>query len=65
MALSDKVREIRIISLMTAASMIEDYASSGVSTDDIGLSEDKIAMLEIENKRTAKKLRAMAASLAR
>ncbi|MEH6454870.1 MAG: hypothetical protein V7749_00980 [Cocleimonas sp.] len=63
MALSDKRREIRIISLTTAASMIEDYVSSGVTTEDIELSEDEIEMLGTENKKTAAKLRAMAAKL--
>ncbi|WP_076415018.1 hypothetical protein [Shewanella sp. UCD-KL12] len=51
MDLSDKRREISIISLTTAASMIEDYVSSGVTTEDIDLSDDEIEMLGTENKK--------------
>ena len=63
MALSEKRREICIISLTTAASMIEDYVSSCVTTEDIGLTEDEILILDIENQKTAAKLRSMAAKL--
>ena len=63
MSLSKRRREIRQISLTTAASMIEDYVSQGVTEEDIGLTDAEMEILDIENKKLAVKLRKMAAKL--
>lgn len=63
MALGDTRRRLRIMSLSTAASMIDDYFSGGADYDEIGLTEEEAEILEQENKRTAAKLYAMAEKL--
>ena len=54
---------IRIVALTTAASMIEDYVSSGVNYDDIGLNERQLEIMDEENMKIASKLRLQAAKL--
>ncbi|WP_347364403.1 hypothetical protein [Vibrio vulnificus] len=49
--------------LTTAASMIEDYVSSGVDPDDIGLTDKQLEIMDQENKKLAAKLYAMAEKL--
>lgn len=61
--LGEERRRIRIISLTTAASMIEDYYSSGVGYDDTGLTERQLEIMHEENLKIAKKLRSQAAKL--
>lgn len=46
MALGQEQRMIRITALTTAASMIEDYVSSGVNYDDIGLTERQLEIMD-------------------
>ncbi|ELP5729283.1 hypothetical protein QTV44_002549 [Vibrio vulnificus] len=54
---------IRRMALTTAASMIEDYVSSGVNYDDIGLTDKQLEIMDQENKKIANKLRFQAAKL--
>lgn len=63
MALGQEQRMIRITALTTAASMIEDYVSSGVNYDDIGLTERQLEIMDKENKKIANKLRLQADKL--
>lgn len=63
MALGQERRMIRKLALTTAASMIEDYVSSGVSEEDIGLNERQLEIMDEENKKIANKLRLQAAKL--
>jgi hypothetical protein len=63
MALGDTRRRLRVMSLTTAASMIEDYFSGGAEHDEIGLTEEEAEIMEQENKKLAAKLYAMAAKL--
>jgi len=63
MALSDARRRLRIMSITTAASMIEDYFSGGAEHEEIGLTEKEAEIMEQENKKLAAKLYAMADKL--
>lgn len=63
MSLGQERRMIRKIALTTAASMIEDYVSSGVNYDDIGLTEKQLEIMDQENKKIADKLRLQASKL--
>lgn len=63
MALSDTRKRLRVMSLTTAASMIEDYFSGGAEHDEIGLTEEEAEIMEQENKKLAAKLYAMAEKL--
>lgn len=63
MALGDTRRRLRVMSLTTAASMIEDYFSGGAEPDEIGLTTEEAEIMEQENKKLAAKLYAMAAKL--
>lgn len=63
MALGQERRMIRRMALTTAASMIEDYVSSGVNYDDIGLTDKQLEIMDQENKKIANKLRFQAAKL--
>lgn len=63
MALGDTRRRMRIMSLTTAASMIEDYFSGGAENEEIGLTEEEAEIMEQENKKVAAKLYAMAEKL--
>ncbi|MFA0227789.1 hypothetical protein BCT46_23490 [Vibrio sp. 10N.261.46.E8] len=60
MALSSLRKKIRIMSLTTAASMIEDYVEQGLDEEAIGLSEEEVGILEEENKKTARMLYTLA-----
>lgn len=62
-ALGEERRMIRITALTTAASMIEDYVSSGVNYDDVGLTERQLEIMDKENMKIANKLRLQAAKL--
>jgi hypothetical protein len=62
-ALGQERRMIRIMALTTAASMIEDYVSSGVDYDDIGLTEKQLEIMDAENKKIADRLRTQASKL--
>lgn len=63
MALSDTRRMLRIMSLTTAASMIEQYQGGGADSEDLELTEEEFEMFIEENKKTAEKLFAMAEKL--
>ena len=63
MALGDTRRRMRIMSLTTAASMIDDYFSGGADNEEIGLTEEEAEIMEQENKKVAAKLYAMAEKL--
>lgn len=63
MALGDTRRRMRIMSLTTAASMIDDYFSGGAEHDEIGLTEKEAEIMEQENKKLAARLYAMAEKL--
>lgn len=63
MALGDARRRLRIMSITTAASMIEDYFSGGAEHGEIGLTEEEAEIMEQENKKLASKLYAMAEKL--
>ncbi|WP_122053702.1 hypothetical protein [Vibrio sp. Evd11] len=63
MALGDTRRKLRIMSLTTAASMIDDYFSGGAEPVEIGLTEKEAEIMEQENKKVAAKLYAMAEKL--
>ncbi|MFS1436070.1 MULTISPECIES: hypothetical protein [Vibrio] len=63
MALGDTRRRMRIMSLTTAASMINDYFSGGADNEEIGLTEEEAEIMEQENKKVAAKLYAMAEKL--
>lgn len=63
MALSSLRKKLRIMSLTTAASMIEDYVEQGADGEEIGLTDEEMEILEEENKKTAKMLYAIAKKL--
>ena len=63
MALSATRKRLRIMSLTTAASMIEDYVEQGAEGKEIGLTDEEMDILEQENKKVAARLYAMAAKL--
>lgn len=63
MALGATRKRLRILSITTAASMIEDYVEQGTEGKEIGLTDDEMDILEQENKKIAALLYAMAAKL--
>lgn len=63
MALGSLRKKLRILSLTTAASMIEDYVEQGLDEEAIGLSEEEAEILEEENKKTARMLYTLANKL--
>ncbi|CAH6947123.1 conserved hypothetical protein [Vibrio chagasii] len=63
MALSSLRKKLRIMSLTTAASMIEDYVEQGLDEEAIGLTEEETEILEEENKKTARMLYTLANKL--
>lgn len=56
-------RSMRIDSLTTAASMIENYHSGGASAEELGYTDKEFKVFLEENKRTANLLMAMVKKL--
>ncbi len=56
-------RSMRIDSLTTAATIIENYHTGGAGPEELGITEKEYKVLLEENERTAKILMAMAEKL--
>lgn len=63
MALSEKRRELRIMSIETAAQLIGSHLEYGATAEELNLEEEERDILEMENKRTKKILERMAEKL--
>lgn len=63
MALSKKRRELRIMSIETAAQLIGSHLEFGATAEKLNLEEEERDILEIENKRTQKILEKLAEKL--